>query len=58
MSEVKAQDSGGDVTVTPEAPLHITSDGPLTYDTVTIIGGQIYVNTVANVKIKNLKKES
>lgn len=50
--------SGKDVTVTPDNPLEITGQGPFDYNKVTIKGGQIYVRTVAEVKMKDLIKDS
>jgi hypothetical protein len=47
-----------DVDVTPDNPLHIT-DTNRDFGTVTIFpGGQVFVQTTADVKIEHLVKKS
>jgi hypothetical protein len=47
-----------DVVVTPSSPLYVT-DTDRTFGTVTIMpGGQVYIQTTAQVSIDILKRES
>jgi len=53
-----AKDTGPDVDVTKDNPLHITDDYR-TFGTVTIYpGGQIWVQTTADVRIDRLVKKT
>lgn len=44
--------------VTPDNPLIIGDTGPFDFDTVTIEGGQILINTNGTIKIVTLRKQS
>jgi len=57
MAQAPKATGGRDVVVTPQSPLYIT-DGDRTFNKVTIEpGGQVWVQTTADITIETLEKK-